>query len=121
MKKAREEAEFRKKYATREDKDLIKKNIAYIKTLSESHKNIKVISKSRLGKGPSKSSLNDLHSADKQRVKRLIEREKNLLDLGKNYSPKRSRIRKNRISKKELQAEKDNEGSQINILIPTID
>lgn len=41
MKKYKEEMEYRKKYATREDKDLIAKNIAYIKTLSESHRNIK--------------------------------------------------------------------------------
>lgn len=32
---------YREKFCRREDKDLISKNIAYIKTLSESHRNIK--------------------------------------------------------------------------------
>jgi hypothetical protein len=41
MKKYKEEMKYREKYATREDNDLIAKNIAYIKTLSESHRNIK--------------------------------------------------------------------------------
>lgn len=49
MQRFKEEQEYRKKYATRKDKDLVARNIAYIKTLSESHKNIKEISKSRLG------------------------------------------------------------------------
>ena len=120
MKKAKEDAEHRKKYATREDKDLIAKNIAYIKTLSESHKNIKVLSKSRLADRNSRNSLKDLHANDKQRVKRLMEREKSIHEMGKNYSPKRSKIRKTRISKKDLMEEPAG-GSQINLLIPTVE
>ena len=41
MKKLKEEQESRKKYATRKDKDLIARNIEYIKTLTESNRNIK--------------------------------------------------------------------------------
>ena len=41
MKKWKAEMKYREKYSRREDNDLIAKNIAYIKTLSESHRNIK--------------------------------------------------------------------------------
>jgi len=41
MRKFKEEQEYRKKYSTRKDKDLIARNIEYIKTLTESSKNIK--------------------------------------------------------------------------------
>ncbi len=35
MKKAKDDADYRKKYATRKDKDLVNKNIQYITTLTQ--------------------------------------------------------------------------------------
>ena len=50
----------------------------------------------------------------------MMDREKGIIEMGKNYSPKRSRVRRSRVSKKDL-VDDQNEGSQINILIPTLE
>ena len=56
MAKFKEEQEYRKKYSTPADKDLIARNIEYIKTLTESNRNIKKKTSSSNSHLPSKLS-----------------------------------------------------------------
>lgn len=126
MKKLKEEQESRKKYATRKDKDLIARNIEYIKTLTESNRNIKQKTTSANGRQPQKinkeSLMRGLQQKDRLKAKQVLDQH----DHNKTSitSPGRSKlsIRKKR-SKKELKetVEKEGAGEQINILIPVSD